>query len=466
MANLDTTSSGHLFFDTDSKTVIKAQTESDALLASFMVERKGPNRKGHIFVIDALLNVVRGPGFRMEYIVLRNGKIFSQMRRNSSILDVGTCFSPFTAFYLTKLLQNPAFKPEQVTFPSGVDILLQVAAYRRIVAKKRSLTYNPSMSAVPQIILEQVAGLFADMDRDTLSSREFWPDPDQDLSSHVFFLARKELGVMSLVHRSWTESAQRAMRSIARVVDLDGLYSFLQSPLSGRWTRSLLIGPRSKNGPFVEPTLQRFEAMHLLKTILCIAPKMKLLSIQMQFLPLEPFSLRKEAPAFVRELGRLRSLKTLRLVAMEDSFELLPEVWTALVNMPHLEYLLLHGLVWPYKTPFSTSFSPSTAPPTFSLKSLNLIYNYRKFGLFGDGRFTAGSAFSTWLLQNNDQLNEFSLDAPYSLFFNERDGSCTTFIHVMQPVLPRLKRLSLHLWRYQQEVPPGFSESFASPILH
>ncbi|KAH8104973.1 hypothetical protein DFH11DRAFT_1733501 [Phellopilus nigrolimitatus] len=191
---------GPYFVDTDSQARVRFKSESDALLASLLFG----GQKRPQFSLSAFDDLLR-------------------------------------------TLRDPAFKIDEISFTSGVDVLCQIADSRRQTAHERcwpqSALTAPANTSIPLIIVDLIVDtITADLPVDVSS---FSVNQSYGVrathSTHVKFLHEdvETLRSMCLVHRSWTSSVQRVMRRGVQVIGSLGLYSLFRNSLFGPWTRHI-----------------------------------------------------------------------------------------------------------------------------------------------------------------------------------------------------------------------------------
>ncbi|KAH8104982.1 hypothetical protein DFH11DRAFT_1323277 [Phellopilus nigrolimitatus] len=303
---------GSYFVDTDSQARVRFKSESDALLASLL---------------------------------------FAGQKRPQFSLSV---FDD-----LLRLLRDPTFKIEEISFTSGVDVLCQIADSRRQIAHERSWPQSaltaPALTPVPLIIVDLVVDtITADLSVDASSFSVHREDRNRVThSTHVNFLNEdvETLRRMCLVHRSWTSSVQRVMRRGVQVIGSFGLYSLFRNPLFGPWTRhicfdmpNLQYHTKAENRPD--------EMFALLAALPHVTPNVETLAVW------APFDADEYGPHVIdaiRSLAYFQDLKQLTVGSVYGLSRQLPDLCETVARMPSLKRLKL--IYW-----MCPDASPSTIP--------------------------------------------------------------------------------------------------------
>ncbi|KAH8104972.1 hypothetical protein DFH11DRAFT_1645426 [Phellopilus nigrolimitatus] len=138
---------------------------------------------------------------------------------------------------------------------------------------------------------------------------------------------------MSLVHRSWTRPAQRAIRRAFRVYANPGLSLLLRNPLVGPWTRHICV--EWFNPRFPQDADRTF---YLLTVLPHVAPNVESLSL---LLPFEPGPRCQYVLDVIKSLSRFRYLKRLSLGNNTEVSLPLDDLCEVLSRLPLLNFLSL-----------------------------------------------------------------------------------------------------------------------------
>lgn len=183
-----------------------------------------------------------------------------------------------TMDFILSIINNKGFDTSKVTLKSSTDIyaisettrisnLQAIAVNRELVAaheppfRTRPRNCTSSTVNLPSNVMENVMDFIhaeRDISLDYVRHRQ---------CSKVHDLLPSERGAdllnMSLVHRTWTFSAQQTLGRIACIEVPGALDNFLRSPCFGPWTREIIltVGMTESNygdGPHALDLLQRF----------------------------------------------------------------------------------------------------------------------------------------------------------------------------------------------------------------
>ncbi|KAH8104991.1 hypothetical protein DFH11DRAFT_1883132 [Phellopilus nigrolimitatus] len=295
---------GPYFVDTDSQARVRFKSDSDALLASLLFG----GQKRPQFSLSAFDDLLR-------------------------------------------ILRDPTFKIEEISFTSGVDVLCQIADSRR----QRSWPQSTEIIPIPLTIVDLVVDtITADLlvDASSFPVRQNYSDRFT-YSTHVNFLHNdlETFRSMCLVHRSWTSSVQRAMRRGVHVIGSFGLYALFRNPLVGPWTRHICFDmPNSKF--YTKAENRPDEVFALLAALPHVAPNVETLAVW------APFDANKFGPHVidaVRSIAEFQNLKQLTVGNRCGPSRQLPDLCETVARMPSLKRLKLTDWTCP-------KASPSTIP--------------------------------------------------------------------------------------------------------
>lgn len=146
---------------------------------------------------------------------------------------------------LLALFRYADFHSDQVTMQKPEDVMDHIANHRQLTAKERNskppsltgvesrLEYNPqTLNLIPELLAE-----YLDSQR-----LPFHRTVDVDLYGRPLGCeTNRVFQTMSLVHRSWTDIAQRYLRQRIFISSSDTLLSFFRSPQIGPWVRQLSV---------------------------------------------------------------------------------------------------------------------------------------------------------------------------------------------------------------------------------
>lgn len=143
---------------------------------------------------------------------------------------------------LFTLFNHPGFCPETLQMKRIEDILGHISEKRRSIARDRGAERNEAAvcrqpddtnrNGVPSLIVELVA---ENVESDRTPFHRILLQTSRECDADRLLLT------MCLVHRSWTDTAQRYLRRRIFASGRAGIYSLLQSPQLGPWVRDLSI---------------------------------------------------------------------------------------------------------------------------------------------------------------------------------------------------------------------------------
>lgn len=148
------------------------------------------------------------------------------------------------------IFKNPRFDVNQITF-RDVDDVLEQAEENRLLRRRSAVTQKQFVATrrnsgysggnIPHFIIEEVADIFA-------AEREKVLHTYRDAHLSILMDSRRrgldrDLKTMSLVHRSWTFTAQKSLGRIffAKNPSAPVMRNALQTPVFGPWTREILF---------------------------------------------------------------------------------------------------------------------------------------------------------------------------------------------------------------------------------
>ncbi|KAH8104980.1 hypothetical protein DFH11DRAFT_1836285 [Phellopilus nigrolimitatus] len=319
---------GPYFVDTDSQARVRFKSESDALLASLL---------------------------------------FGGQERPQLSLSV---FDD-----LLRLHRDPAFKIDEISFTSGVDVLCQIADSRRQTAHERSwpqsaltatLTTPIPLTIVDLVVDTITADLPVDLNRFLFNRKG---GNRFTYSTHVNFLHNdlETLRSMCLVHRSWTNSVQRVMRRGVQTIGSLGLHSLFRNPLFGPWTRHIQFA--MPNFESHEKDEDRSDEMFaLLAALPHVAPNVTTLVIW------APFNADEFGPHVIdaiRSLADFQDLKQLNVGSAYGLSRQLPDLCETVARMRSLRRLKLTDWTCPEASPSTIPDFLSKLPPCSKLTEID-----------------------------------------------------------------------------------------------
>ncbi|EJD05179.1 uncharacterized protein FOMMEDRAFT_154392 [Fomitiporia mediterranea MF3/22] len=366
---------------------------------------------------------------------------------------------------------DPQFKSSEVTFKSTLDAFECVSTYRRNMAPGCTVE-RLSSGAVPPVVLDLVVDTIVQQNipLGIAAENKCWSDALAHNGAN--------LRNMSLVHRSWTDIAQRGLRRRA-IIPCHQIHRFLVSPLCGPWVTEMIIyWPLGEND---EVTRRLF----LLKGLLERTSNVRSLAFITYYKPDTPYEGRNREiqNCFDTMSGSLPRLRKLWLKHRQNSS---CSVWSTVCDgldslckiipkMQSLEFLSIDRWVSSKSDDFNWNWNEH--PPS-SLKSISLCLHdavsrhfftwfLRPRGDFslqslsiGEGGGNSENSYRQLLLSlqsSSHQLNHLSTTM---CAVQREDKSFSDNILLTCPMLT-----SLELF-YDQDYSPAFLLALAPTLIH
>ncbi|KAH8104988.1 hypothetical protein DFH11DRAFT_1883130 [Phellopilus nigrolimitatus] len=381
---------GPYFVDTDSQACVRFSSESDALLASLLFG----GQKRPQFSLSAFDDLLR-------------------------------------------VLRDPAFKIDEISFTSGVDVLRQISNSRRQTTHERSwpqsaLTATAITPIPPTIVDFVVETITADLPVDANSFSVNQEDGYRVThSTHVNFLHNdlETLRSMCLVHRSWTSSVQRAMRRGVQVIGSLGLYSLFRNPLFGPWTRHICFDMPDLT--FHTKAEDRPDEMFaLLAALPHVAPNVETLAVWALF---DADEFGPHVIDAIRSLADFQDLEQLTVGNRCRPSRELPDLCETVARMRSLKRLKLTDWTCPI-------FSPSTVPDFLSKLSPGSRLTEINFS---GNAYESSEQYLRWLFQPCKDYALKMLTFHSWNFLRKHGTQDYSLPQVIQPALPQLETLTL-----------------------
>lgn len=270
------------------------------------------------------------------------------------------------------LVRHPNFNASEVTLQKPDDVFQRVADHRAEVASTqttRSLSSLCRRLVFPHFLLEELVDILANERREKLHTER---DGDAScISRFPLHTVDHDLRNVSLVCRSWTRSAQRA---IGRILVLQNarkqyLENALAVPLFGPWTREIIIFRNNRESP--SNTMRNLcersdEEWKIMQKLCARLPNVRCMALNTDWF---------EIPShrFANDLCRFPNLNEMRLVQVGDITQLLGLTCRKISGCLSLKHLHLQysGSGSVYSSYIPPSDLEKLSPPP-SLTSLSL----------------------------------------------------------------------------------------------
>lgn len=275
------------------------------------------------------------------------------------------------------LFRHADFHPNAVTFKGPEDISEHIAVQRQRNARNRdSSRVNDQNEARPPIACHpQATNIIPSLLAEYIYSQRspFYNAIEYDNSENRWGSIRDSLGKMSLVHRSWTDVAQRFLRRRMIIWSPTCLRSLLHSPMIGPWVRELSLVCTDESGE--SEIMFSTETPRLLAGVLHRCPNLTHLDLS---------AYEGQLPAgnphdIIGQLACLKKLEHLWLRPYSWSREGNQEFWKLAKVLHELRFLKSINLQkWVYggvKLSAGSDPIPSDAPePSATIEALSLYH--------------------------------------------------------------------------------------------
>lgn len=354
---------------------------------------------------------------------------------------------------LLSLFQHGSFSSNDVSFKNTEDIYDTIACERAAAASRRTMAWRNQGEATtggrvgrPPQGLQLVAELVSQY----LSEQRTPYTRSTNITPGLHFVKDtidEMLNALSLVHRCWTDSAQRCLRQRIQVKGYKNLRLQLGSPNTGYWVRELWFRDKFECHPNFEVDGPESPAdkMQSMYNIIRRCPNIRHLVLDGVLskdvkLSIGPTNL----------LGLLRSLEHLVLSQLAMDHDHLVDLCTALPELRHLKSLCIVN--WGHQHDYESTDNSIIIPeslleksPFPSLKSLALVAHV---GLKGQWPRSFASFFS-WLVtpRTGYALRELELTYTGRGRHSLSEGNSVNLLNLLDPAASSLKKLRLYVPR-------------------
>lgn len=280
---------------------------------------------------------------------------------------------------LFSIFQHADFHADRITMKISEDIMDHIAEQRRA-----NQVYNQELVKSPEVdqpIISRPPGLVVELVADYLENNRvpFHRTFQFGRFSHLICESTATLRLMSLVHRSWKEAAQRRLRRRIRINSLFELRGVFQNPQLGPWVRELDFRAHDfEVHPTEEIPGSIDEMPRLLSGILRRCPNVTHLHLDNFIRPVkERMNTQDEEggtelnsehdfsrPVVIRQLGEMKYLEHLWL---QSTVDLAPNLWNLCAVLPRLQSLKSLSLDnWESRLP-SRNAGQSVEPSGFKI---------------------------------------------------------------------------------------------------
>lgn len=367
------------------------------------------------------------------------------------MLEQGVNPTALDAFLRT--LSNPKFSLASVTLNRAADVDRHFAECGRAKAWRRAEVTHGSFrtAGVPHIILELVTESIANSMFSVYRELSIDGNQRRGIGENMYWLSnaivRAFLTRMALVHRTWTVSAQRALRDHIVVIGRKDLRNFVRGPFCGPWIHDFGYYEGDKldkagdgkdddtdddtdedddENEHENETEDRNSVVEMLTSVLLRAPN--LLFFGCYFERASSGSLRSFRN-LLQDIGHATNLLGLHLQNKDvGDCDLFEELCVAVSQLPRLRFLFVEAFDPPHQEISSSHFLAYVPSP--SLRTLNVDIS----------TLSVGETFTKCLLYPRDGF------APEHLVLHElqvHDGNWSDICEFLQPVVHDLQTLHM-----------------------
>lgn len=316
---------------------------------------------------------------------------------------------------LLALFRHDDFHPDQVTIQEPENIMNHIASERQLIAKERNSTTPKTMDARSNIArYPRISTLIPELLAEYLDSQHLPFHREIERCAAYGRVeppgeTKRTLETMSLVHRSWTDIAQRYLRRRIFISGIEQLPSVFHSPQIGPWVRQLSF--HNLGAPHQSQDMPR-----LLSGILKICPNVTHLHLhnfrqhkadyqETEIKAYEIGNLIKVPHDIIAQLADMKHLQHLWLrqpSLFESDYE---DFWRLSMELPRLRFLKslsIDSMDVPWwrkgQASVNTQAQMGSLIPSSSLEVLSLV----KIDLVASGIFT-------WLMNPLNHIKKLEL---------------------------------------------------------
>lgn len=378
---------------------------------------------------------------------------------------------------LMDIVLDPSFSPNELTLRSATDIDVRISEHRREMAEDRAHTRSDSprkdsgdemeSAGIPHIVLEVVIDRMLDDFEHFSNEADATPGSSDNIFTSRFQVRQTELKSMSLVHRSWTELAQRALRRRVVLTSRRGLREFARSPACGVGVREFAYKlPKSQACTFFHRAAEAREHWVTFASVISRLTTLRFLCLNIESAHLADLN----GLDFVLDaIGKLTNLEGLWLHSSQDHCPYLPQLYMIISKMPCLRFLSLSNWTCPREP--ETPDMQATLNELLQLSPLPRLKALK----FRDAYLTTPSEYLAWLFKPRDSYSLEMLDleitfsrildpSVFSLSPSTRVDS-SHLLSALSPLLPSLSSLSIKFFYFDMSSPSSMYDTDLQALL-
>ncbi|KAL5512766.1 hypothetical protein ACEPAG_3032 [Sanghuangporus baumii] len=374
---------------------------------------------------------------------------------------------------LLNVLLDPSFSLDELNLKSSTDIDVRISEYRRELAEKRSYKSADSpqgksssisarlgivgmSSIVFDLVLDQMIAEMHHFSTETDATPLSAPsdEPSTALTCHL----QSTFKQMSLVHRSWTEPSQRALRRRIILTSRRTLRGFARSLACGTGVREFAYKiPKSEVCTFFHEASVSREHWCTLASVVSRLTTLRYFCLSVESAHLADLS---GLDMVLNAIEGLKSLEGLWMLSVRDHCPYLPKLCATISKLPDLRFLGIWNWTCPRRSSGGLGDSQERQekilelPPPSSLRALQVRDEY----------LTTPPAYLSWLFQPRKSYSLETLDlhitfsrplppTPLDPTFPNAESNYTTprvdsshLLGALAPLLPSLVTLVIKLF--------------------
>ncbi|OCB89088.1 hypothetical protein A7U60_g3771 [Sanghuangporus baumii] len=376
---------------------------------------------------------------------------------------------------LLNILLDPSFSLDELNLKSATDIDVRISEYRRGLAEARSykIADGSSPKAEPSSIYESLGivgmpSIVFDLVLDQMIAElhHFSTEidatplsvPSDEPSTSLTHHLQSTFKQMSLVHRSWTEPAQRALRRRIVLTNRRTLRGFARSPACGTGVREFVYKiPKSEVCTFFHEASVSREHWCTLASVISRLMTLRYFCLSVESAHLADLS---GLDVVLNAIEGLKSLEGLWMLSIRDHCPYLPKLCATISKLPDLRILGIWNWTCPRRPSGGLGDSQERQErileltPSSSLRVLQIRDEY----------LTTPPAYLSWLFQPRKSYSLETLDlhitfsrplplTPLDPTFPNAESNYTSprvdsahLLAALAPLLPSLSTLAIKLF--------------------
>ncbi|KAL5482841.1 hypothetical protein ACEPAI_9436 [Sanghuangporus weigelae] len=374
---------------------------------------------------------------------------------------------------LLNVLLDPSFSLDELNLKSSTDIDVRISEYRRELAEKRSYKSADSpqgksssisarlgivgmSSIVFDLVLDQMIAEMHHFSTETDATPLSAPsdEPSTTLTYHL----QSTFKQMSLVHRSWTEPSQRALRRRIILTSRRTLRGFARSLACGTGVREFAYKiPKSEVCTFFHEASVSREHWCTLASVVSRLTTLRYFCLSVESAHLADLS---GLDMVLNAIEGLKSLEGLWMLSIRDHCPYLPKLCATISKLPDLRFLGIWNWTCPRRPSGGLGDSQERQEKTLELTPPSSLRALQ----IRDEYLTTPLAYLSWLFQPRKPYSLETLDlhitfsrplplTPLDPTFPNSESNYTTpridsshLLSALASLLPSLSTLTIKLF--------------------